>query len=1363
MLCSAAMSNACSRADTGLESVDGLPAEWLRLLRRGIRAATSSGALSMVEKMLRVKAAKSGQLLQHAQRVHAEAETKAAQVSEFVTGGLLCQQALASLSIFCPAGTAMALPPARGRRKPEYDHMERQCVAWFREGQGALRYDIEKRFSDAEPGLPTAEQLLAELPRTHAHQRHLQRGVAELPLEAFTGGNALEMLCYLSLQALPRHSRVYSNVHLKGGWHDPVELRGVHAAIAEHAPQLLNGLGGTKMPSRNDGERAAGGAAMVEPSFNRSFDATGRRNRNSLSRAIEASNDVHIDMDVPEAAPGMNDAMADLSLLQTVLGVGKASEASEGDGKASEGDSKHRSPDRSADQGADLDRLLGRVPAAARPPPVATPDARGSPCAGGSHPRKSSMSIADPAQRRAARAARDRKSTDLSALSAHFSELAASHGAGGDSGDAEEEGVEMCEGSPLIEGRARSKPSSPGGRAMSEMHGAMQSAVRRACVHTTDTAADERAAAERDAMAVLSPRSRARVLDQRAHQKRADEKRLATWAEREAEAFRRPDEDKAAGGPPKKGFLRRVLSFGRGRASDSEGDDDDEVMVADGGWYYVDDFGREQGPFSTNRMRAWMRKGYLTNEREARKAHGEQFKPLHKWDELDVLAMQQQAKRVWRKAGGVLTLGRARSRSTPEIEEQLEEIAAAQQQRYARSSFGFDALLLRIPFFRDTPPDAWPADLLDALVLIVELATVDVLSHLIGHFDASNLGIEMLIELMALGFWYMREPRRASEKDGLRQPLFAPYHLAVQRQWGLVMQKLAVWRRSLAAHAYWELTRLVPECSADYAHALQFIDWSPVDDDTSQALSEYLAHQLVLAQKLNGEARLHHTRSLTFTIEQLRLPMLPYELAERPMHAVQDWFGFAMRTAAEADEKWYRAHKDSRRPTSLFWPSARAASEDYADEDIDEEELAEAVSSTADIRWNTEAGGSEVAAAAPLDPAAAAAAAKAAKEEANKSLHKQHVRQQLTLLELSVACVVQSSRDFFLAQSATLIEAIRPHLWEGLSVEPALHCILRLLRGCYYPHQPFWRAGEGMVATSGARLAPVSDAQAVQLRRYAPSMYPGESTHSHLVRLAHLQEVLFPGWGEPRDLMMRAVNKLAESAVGGLVRAAGVGALSELPHATQLVEILAEIVVCMAAHGVQWTVEQIIMQFLKFRKRADASAAYAMVGMRGLALMLDPSTNFATSNARMQREVPRLLAPAIEVMLTSCYNQCGIQRSGLRYYPLPVDTPDGAPPESILPELWHDYHSNIVVDFGKHPLGEKRSADLDTVVAMATSHPAQPPTSTEESALESEWRTKGMLKLLAYRGSGFLGGDTSMLRMRCVLRPRLNLTELDRS
>ena len=77
------------------------------------------------------------------------------------------------------------------------------------------------------------------------------------------------------------------------------------------------------------------------------------------------------------------------------------------------------------------------------------------------------------------------------------------------------------------------------------------------------------------------------------------------------------------------GLLQRVLALGRDEtaapsvvapprevaqpASDNSG-----LTQARGSWLYVDDQGRTQGPFSTAKMRSWIRKAYLSHERLAR-------------------------------------------------------------------------------------------------------------------------------------------------------------------------------------------------------------------------------------------------------------------------------------------------------------------------------------------------------------------------------------------------------------------------------------------------------------------------------------------------------------------------------------------------------------------------------------------------------------------------------------------------------------------------------------------------------------------------------------------------------------------------
>ena len=47
-----------------------------------------------------------------------------------------------------------------------------------------------------------------------------------------------------------------------------------------------------------------------------------------------------------------------------------------------------------------------------------------------------------------------------------------------------------------------------------------------------------------------------------------------------------------------------------------------------------------------------------------------------------------------------------------------------------------------------------------------------------------------------------------------------------------------------------------------------------------------------------------------------------------------------------------------------------------------------------------------------------------------------------------------------------LLEGLRSLLWAPATVEPALHCVLRLLRGAYHEPLPFWSA-TGMGKTDG--------------------------------------------------------------------------------------------------------------------------------------------------------------------------------------------------------------------------------------------------------------------------------------------------------
>ena len=136
---------------------------------------------------------------------------------------------------------------------------------------------------------------------------------------------------------------------------------------------------------------------------------------------------------------------------------------------------------------------------------------------------------------------------------------------------------------------------------------------------------------------------------------------------------------------------------------------------------------------------------------------------------------------------------------------------------------------------------------------------------------------------------------------------------------------------------------------------------------------------------------------------------------------------------------------------------------------------------------------------------------------------------------------------------------------------------------------------------------------------------------------------------------------------------------SELPYAAQLVEPVADILVSMASHSVTWAVEQLILPFLQLGWKR-ASAAYTAASMRALVAILDVESEFSKGSssaanggqrlARMQREVPALLAPHIEGILRAAYKQVGLQRVGLRFAPLGLCTRPGAAGEPIVDEAF---------------------------------------------------------------------------------------------
>ena len=207
--------------------------------------------------------------------------------------------------------------------------------------------------------------------------------------------------------------------------------------------------------------------------------------------------------------------------------------------------------------------------------------------------------------------------------------------------------------------------------------------------------------------------------------------------------------------------------------------------------------------------------------------------------------------------------------------------------------------LRRHSYFTERPSSSWCPALLDAIMVVMDTAVADLLSHVMGHYNGGNLGPEMLIELLSLCFWSMR-PTEPSP-GGLQPSLWARARRAVQRQWALVLQRLGTWRRDLATKCYWQLVEMKPEWAAHYAEALQFVRWRVRCRTTSRALTAWLFHQLALAPKLEPAASLRQAQAMVFTVEQLRLPMAQRDLpqilvpvVDQPMTMVQAWYDHAM-------------------------------------------------------------------------------------------------------------------------------------------------------------------------------------------------------------------------------------------------------------------------------------------------------------------------------------------------------------------------------------------------------------------------------------------------------------------------------------
>ena len=90
-----------------------------------------------------------------------------------------------------------------------------------------------------------------------------------------------------------------------------------------------------------------------------------------------------------------------------------------------------------------------------------------------------------------------------------------------------------------------------------------------------------------------------------------------------------------------------------------------------------------------------------------------------------------------------------------------------------------------------------------------------------GHYDGTNLGSELVVELIALCYWFARPA--SPLKDGMPRPHWERARLAVVRQWACIAARLAAWRRPVVAATLWELSSIAPRDTAHYAQAAQFV------------------------------------------------------------------------------------------------------------------------------------------------------------------------------------------------------------------------------------------------------------------------------------------------------------------------------------------------------------------------------------------------------------------------------------------------------------------------------------------------------------------------------------------------------------
>ena len=376
---------------------------------------------------------------------------------------------------------------------------EGEAVTWLRQWHALLARQLESHLAglNSSNSVRKAEELLENFPRGGEEYTQHLRAHMRLPITAFSEGQGLEMLCYMALQALPRHSRVYSNVHLGGGWHDASELRAVQTAVLKYERQLKEATRLRRL--------------KVEEQERNTETRSEKEEKARLALSFD-----EIDVDEADSDPG-SDAGGD-------AGGGVASQPS--------------APNALIQQVLAMGTLGNAAP--------------------------SSATQAEPAS------------------------------------------------------LAPSRSNSQAGPA---------------------SLAPSRSASQ--AGPAAKPRSR------------------------------RPT---------------RQAVMGRAAMT---------------GWFYIDDHKETQGPFSTNKMRAWISKGYLSNARLARPVNSSEdaLRPIWAWPELNPGAevAQSKAKLHWRVARKTLSVAAMQARAL-RSDEAFNAFNRALQQRYARSPFGFDALLLRHAF-----------------------------------------------------------------------------------------------------------------------------------------------------------------------------------------------------------------------------------------------------------------------------------------------------------------------------------------------------------------------------------------------------------------------------------------------------------------------------------------------------------------------------------------------------------------------------------------------------------------------------------------------------------------------------------------